>query len=100
MTQDDPEHPWMWLRGILNTDWDPIGGCPDDEYDRYAKRIASMLREGASDAELAGYLNWVETNLMGLFVGNIDERNADTRVAERLRSVVLAIGAHPNARSL
>jgi hypothetical protein len=24
------------LRGVLNTVWDPIGGCPADESDTYA----------------------------------------------------------------
>ena len=23
------------LRNVLNTVWDPIGGCPPDEYDEY-----------------------------------------------------------------
>ena len=32
------------IREILNTDWDPIGGCPEDEYDKYVGRIAAMLR--------------------------------------------------------
>jgi hypothetical protein len=36
------------IREILNRDWDPIGGCPADEYDGYMGKIAAMLRDNAS----------------------------------------------------
>jgi hypothetical protein len=54
------------LRDLLNTEWDPIGGCPEDEYDGYGGTVAAMVRGGASDEELLVYLNWAETENMGL----------------------------------
>lgn len=33
------------IRDVLNRDWDPIGGCPDDEYESYAGKIAAMIRD-------------------------------------------------------
>ena len=50
----------MRLRTILNTEWDPIGNCPDDEYDAYAGKIAAMVRDGNSNQELVDYLRWAE----------------------------------------
>ena len=40
------------LRKVLNRDCDPIGGCPEDEYDGSVGNIAAMLRANASDEEL------------------------------------------------
>ena len=54
------------LREVLNRDWDPIGGCPEDEYDGYMGKIAAMLRDNASDEELIACLNWAEVENMGL----------------------------------
>ena len=54
------------LRGVCNTIWDPIGGCPDDEYDSYVGKVASLVRSGASDDVLRQYLRWSETEHMGL----------------------------------
>jgi hypothetical protein len=54
------------LRDVLNTVWDPIGGCPPDEYDTYNGKLAAMVREGASDAAVIRYLLWAETEYMGL----------------------------------
>lgn len=54
------------IREILNRDWDPIGGCPEDEYDTYVHRIVAMLRDGATDDELMAYLEWAEVENMGL----------------------------------
>ena len=31
------------IRDVLNVDWDPIGGCSEDEYDYYVGIIATML---------------------------------------------------------
>jgi hypothetical protein len=42
---------------VLNTEWNPIGGCPPDEYDADGGKIAGMVRDGASDAELMDYLH-------------------------------------------
>jgi hypothetical protein len=70
------------IREVLNSEWDPIGGCPEDEYDAYVGKVAAMLREGASDADLFKYLHWAETVHMGL-PGNQD----------RLSTVIAAIRA-------
>jgi len=53
------------IRDILNRDWDPIGGCPEDEYESYAGKIAAMIREGANDDQLMSYLEWAEAEHMG-----------------------------------
>ena len=54
------------IRDVLNTDWDPIGGCPEDEYDRYVGKVTAMVREGTSDKDLIDYLRWVEIDYMGI----------------------------------
>ena len=54
------------IREVFNADWDPIGGCPEDEYDAYVGKVAAMIREGASDEALIAYLRWVETVCMGI----------------------------------
>lgn len=35
--------------------WDPIGGCPADEYDAYVGAVAAMLRDGATNEALMKY---------------------------------------------
>src|SRR5687767_11864940 len=65
----DKEASRQWrsrIRDVLNKDWDPIGGCPEDEYDGYVGKIAAMLREGATDDQLLAYLEWAEVDHMGL----------------------------------
>ena len=52
----------------LRQAWDPIGGgqisdLPADEYASYAPRIISLLRNGASDREIAAYLEKVEQDM-------------------------------------
>jgi len=54
------------IREILNRDWDPIGGCPADEYDGYMGKIATMLRDNAGDQDLVAYFKWAEVEHMGL----------------------------------
>jgi hypothetical protein len=54
------------LQNVLNTIWDPIGGCPTDEYDTFVMKIASMVRDGASDDLIREYLRWSEAEHMGL----------------------------------
>jgi hypothetical protein len=59
----------MWqarLRHVLNTVWDPIGGCPADEYDIYLGQLTILVKDGASDQELADYLTGVVVQRMGL----------------------------------
>jgi hypothetical protein len=31
------------IRDILNGEWDPIVGSPEDEYDRYVGKVAEMI---------------------------------------------------------
>lgn len=54
------------VRDVLNRDWDPIGGCPDDEYDSYAGHLTGMVHGGATDQELLKYFEWAEVEQMGL----------------------------------
>lgn len=72
------------VRDVLNEEWDPIGGCPQNEYDTYAARIMALLLEDKSDEAIENYLEWVETVYMGLN-GPIDR--------ERLKRTVAAIRA-------
>jgi len=65
----------------MNREWDPIGGCPDDEYDRYAGTIAAMIRDNRDDFALMQYLERTERHDIGL--GSFD--------AERARRVVASI---------
>ena len=74
------------IREVLNTDWDPIGGCPEDEYGDYVGKIAAMMREGAKDEQLIAYLTWAETVHMGI----APRRDLEARlrnVVDRLRAI-------------
>lgn len=55
------------LRLILWAAWDPIGvGVPRDEYETYAPRLASILRNGATPEDIAAALGQWRTESMGL----------------------------------
>jgi hypothetical protein len=74
------------IRDVLNTQWDPIGGCPEDEYDTYVGKIAAMIRDGSSDESLIAYLRWNETVNMGISARpDLDERLR--RVVDHLRAI-------------
>jgi hypothetical protein len=77
------------IRDILNTEWDPIGGCPADEYDSYVGTIASMIRDGAADDALMQYLEWAESVHMGF--GRFDPNRAG-KVINSIR----ALGSAPS----
>jgi len=77
------------IRSVLNRDWDPIGGCPADEYDVYADRIASMIARNATNDELMRYLEWAEVENIGLGPPFNSERGR--KVVATLR----ALGAAP-----
>jgi hypothetical protein len=79
------------IREVLNRDWDPIGGCPEDEYDGHIGKVAAMLRDDASDEELLDYLKWAEVENMGLGSAS----NFDRRRAIRVISALRAIGTPP-----
>jgi len=79
------------IRDTLNRDWDPIGGCPEDEYDRYAGKIAAMLRERAPDSELLKYLEWAEVEHMEMGPFNVERAK---KVIAALR--LLGLPPHSN----
>jgi hypothetical protein len=61
------------VQAILRDHWDPIGlgGYPPDEYHTYADKAYVMLMyDNASAEEIARYLEWVETDYMGLSAGS------------------------------
>jgi len=94
MPEIDKHASLLWrnrLREVLNRDWDPIGGCPDDEYDGYMSKIGAMLRDNASDEKLLEYLKWAEVENMGLGPASRFDRGRAMKVIAALR----AIGAPP-----
>lgn len=66
MERKTARHWQQRVRNILNQEWDPIGGCPADEYDTYADGLLSLLHRGASDDELMHYLERAEVEDIGL----------------------------------
>jgi len=96
MAEIDKHASRVWrsrLREVLNRDWDPIGGCPKDEYDGYMGKIAAMLRENASDEEMLAYFKWAEVENMGLGSEEQFDRHRD-----RILGVIAAlrkVGASP-----
>ena len=58
------------LKYLLWSEWDPIGvnemPKAEGEYDSYALQIVGMLSQGKGRAELLEYLEWVETEYIGL----------------------------------
>jgi hypothetical protein len=71
------------LRHVLNTVWDPIGGCPDDEYDGYAGAVARLVREGATDTAIAEYLDWASMENMQLGKPNPNGRRRPSQPSGR-----------------
>jgi hypothetical protein len=77
------------IREILNREWDPISGCPEDEYESYARKIAAMVRDGTTDEQLLKYLERAEVENMGLsHPFDVDRGN---RVVAALRAVSLPL---------
>jgi hypothetical protein len=75
------------LREVLNRDWDPIGGCPPDEYDGYMDEITAMLRDNASDEDFVEYLKWAQVENMGLGPASLFDRVHALKVVAALRAV-------------
>jgi hypothetical protein len=51
------------VRGILNDDWDPIPGTPDDEYDEVVRKILPMIKAAESAAAIAAVLQAFEVDI-------------------------------------
>ncbi len=75
------------VREVLNRIWDPIGECPEDEYDGYVGKIAAMLLDNANDEELLAYLKWAEVENMGLGPSSRFERSHGLKVVAALREL-------------
>jgi hypothetical protein len=75
------------IRKILNEEWDPIGGCPPDEYDVYRDGLIKMIDENASDDELIAYLDLAVSKRMGF--GRTDPEHS-RRVVASIRSALRA----------
>ncbi|KQW83713.1 hypothetical protein [Brevundimonas sp. Root1279] len=57
------------VHAILWLEWDPIGVndiAPDDEYDSYVGPVIDSVMKGEGAERIAGYLDWVAKELMGL----------------------------------
>ena len=67
------------IRDVLNQEWDPIGGCPPDEYDVYADKLTRMIVDHATDDELVRYLEWAVSVNMGF--GHSDREHASSVVS-------------------
>ena len=62
------------IKRIFLQEWDPIGvaGIPEavDEYDAYAFQVFTSLHSGATPASIREYLDWLESEHMGLSVSS------------------------------
>jgi hypothetical protein len=81
------------IRGILVSDWDPIGvmddpDWPRDEYDGYIGEIYRFLARGESAEFIARHLCFIEEKLMGL--GSISPA-ARLPVAQKLKALNVSI---------
>jgi hypothetical protein len=68
------------LRDLLNHEWAPIGFIgllPDDEYDAYLGPLASLLRRGATAADIAAHLQDLRVRV----ITEMHDDDADRRSA-------------------
>lgn len=79
------------IERILLLDWDPIGvgDAPgaQDEYDGYALQIYIMLKSGASEADVARYLDWAQSEHMDLPLNSDRNRSIASRIMRTQRQV-------------
>lgn len=77
------------IKKLLHYDWDPIGvaGIEEaiDEYDSYAVQVYSKLKAGKSVDEVAAYLAYVVTKLIGLDANPARERSVANAAAKLVR---------------
>jgi len=71
---------WESARDILNDDWDPLPGTPDDEYDEVVRKIVSMIKGQTTVVALAGVMKEFELGLGDYLL----DANIRRRVAEKL----------------
>ena len=55
MIKKETKLQWAELRTMLN-EWDPIGGCPEDEYDCFIGPIIKILQKDQGKGELTNFL--------------------------------------------
>ena len=60
------------VRAILNEDWQPIPGVPDDEWDSYVWPVVGLLKRGAPREELKSYLRRTAGETIGMPVAELD----------------------------
>jgi hypothetical protein len=70
MSSRDANELYRRVDEVLHYLWDPIGvsGIPAarDEYETYVPQVFELLNDDANRGRIAGYLNWVVTERMGL----------------------------------
>ena len=100
----DRQEPKAWLarlREVLNREWDPIGvlpydgGGPEDEYESYRDKLASMISAHATDEELAAYLEWAASEEMGL--GTPTDAELGKKTLIRVIAAIRALGPPPRS---
>ena len=74
---------------LLWREWDPIGGVPRNEYERYAPQIFQLKIQKANTDAIAGALLQFETEYIGV-EGNLDNC---TRVAELIKALSFNVKA-------
>ena len=80
------------IRSVLLEDWNPIGfPVPPDEYDAYIGRVYRLLAGGASEAEVARYLEALELRRVGVEVS----RETLSEVAARLCAIDVRLERAP-----
>ena len=87
-------HVLQEINRILLREWDPIGvqesARAREEYESYAPSVHRMLLDGASEEEIAGHLQSIEVERMGLTGRDPDEIHAHLlEVAASLKAVDL-----------
>jgi hypothetical protein len=77
---------YLRVEEVLHYMWDPIGiaGVPQarDEYESYAPKVFDLVRGTTDGKDVAAYLSWVSTDLMG----QAPDPDGDSAVVEALLS--------------
>jgi len=70
------------LQLVLWAAWDPIGGTPPGEYDRYAFRIASLLGSRATCAAVADELGRIRRDVLDEEPNRERDREAAQKISD------------------